>query len=183
MVKEYRATWTGPGHSPKYNIFHSEDSEDADLIKGVITAFYTSIAPHVNSSFQVKLDPTYRTLVTATGALVADTPYTIAPLPVSGSSAGAALPDAAAVLCRWNTGVIVSGRFLRGRTFLPGCTVGLMAAGNLAGSGYTTLNSAASTLAGATPRIAIWSRAHGVLHPVQAGSVWNEVATQRRRRG
>ena len=50
----------------------------------------------------------------------------------TGAFAGEPVPDAVQLLVRWNTATIIDGRFLRGRTFLPGFATATVDDGNVA---------------------------------------------------
>lgn len=183
MVKEIIAQYGGPGRNPKLSVWHYEDSLDNDAIKTALQTFYTSVAGTWSNQYSVQIQPTVRILNTATGALVGESGFTVAPVVINGTIAGQPVPDAVAVLFRWNTEEVVGGRFLKGRTFVPGLAVTQLTNGNLTGSVNTSLNNIATTLANDSNGPSIWSQKHGIQHFVQTGNAWGELATQRRRRG
>lgn len=183
MVLQAIVEWTGPGATQKLNVFHYADTATGAGIKSDLEAWLNAIKPQISSQFSAKLQNVWRTYDTVTGDLTNEVAFSGGTATITGTSANQVLPDAVAGLFRWNTGVVVSGRFLKGRTFVPGLTVGLMTSGNFAGTGLTTLVTAAQTLAGSTNHFAVWSKKHGVVHDVNSGSFWAEASTQRRRRG
>lgn len=117
----------------------------------------------------------------ATGNVTAVTSVTA----VTGSGALAleALPLASQGLVRWRTGVYVSGREIRGRTFIPGLADSANDNGNLAASVATTIGNAANALiADANSQLEIWSRVNGATADVTSASVWSSFAVLRSRR-
>lgn len=117
-----------------------------------------------------------------TGAWSESTPFTGA-----GGGAGDQSGDALQALVRWQTGVIVDGRFLQGRTFIPGLASTVIVDGNLSSAAQTIGNNAAATLAASAATLVIWHRPAGATPgdtaPVTSGAMWNELAVLRRRRG
>ena len=183
MVNEVIVRWIGPGAASKLNIFHFSDAATGSQMKASLEAFLNDLKPQISTQYSAILNSTWRNLDTATGALISESPFSPTPVAIVGTNAGQPLPDAVAGLIRWNTGVIVNGRFLKGRTFLPGLSVGLMQAGNFAGTGLATLNTAAANLVAGAITPVVWSRTNGVAQVFTSGSVWAEASTQRRRRG
>lgn len=106
----------------------------------------------------------------------------------SGSGAGSGEPvaDATQVLVRWNTNTIINGRFLRGRTFIPGLQTGLLVGGNLGSASIITVNAACVTLLTDNEGFGVWHRpvggAGGSFSYAIAGNVWSELAVLRQRR-
>jgi hypothetical protein len=105
----------------------------------------------------------------------------------AGTSGTTPLPDAVQALVQWRTATIVGGRFLRGRTYIPGLGQGQTTGGNLVGSAVTTITAAAAALRASSAVLSVWHRpvsgSGGSQVPVTAESVWNEFAVLRRRRG
>lgn len=148
-------------------------------------AFWEDVCPNLDNSTSVVVDTDGVTIDDATGGLVdswADpTPYTF-----SGGGTGEPVDDAAQILVRWKTATIVGGRFLQGRTFIPGSNVANLSNGNLIGSTQTALQTAVNTFIASAAGLAVWHRpkeaAPGSSDAVSTGSVWNEFAVLRRRR-
>ena len=183
MVKEIIAQYGGPGRNPKLSIWHFEDSVTNDAAKTALQTFYTSVAGTWSNQYSVQLQPTVREMSSVTGTLTGESGFTVAPVVINGTIAGQPVPDAVSTLFRWNTNLVVAGRFLKGRTFVPGLAVTQLTNGNLTTSVNTSLNNIATTLANDAAAPSIWSQKHGVIGVVQTGTAWGELATQRRRRG
>ena len=105
--------------------------------------------------------------------------------PATGSGAAVAdpLPMATQGLVRWRTGLIVLGRELRGRTFVPGLTESAAVDGGLAAAVQSDIQTAADALmADVNSALVVWSRTHSVSATAQAATVWSQFAVQRSRR-
>lgn len=165
-------------------MYFNEASPVADQREDIDT-FFSSLAVSLSNTFSYEVRTTGRELDDATGGLtgawVDSTPYTGV-----GANVGDVVPDASQLLIRWFTNVIVNGRFLQGRTFVPGLLGSSIDAGNVDPAlvaGYTTI---AQTMAGSLNGFGVWHRptlgAGGSFHPINDGGCWSEVAVLRRRR-
>lgn len=117
---------------------------------------------------------------TLTGQWVDTTPRT-----GIGTSASAPVANATQLLIRWRTGHIVNGRFLQGRTFLPGIQSGALAGGQVVAGTQTAFNNALTTLVASGNTPDVWHRpsgSPGIVRNVTSASVWSEFAILRRRR-
>lgn len=97
------------------------------------------------------------------------------------------VPDASQALIRWNTSTVINGRFVRGRTFLPGLASAHVVGGNLDSATVTTIGALATMIrTGTNVNHVIWHRpkalAGGVAVPSISGVAWPELAVLRRRR-
>lgn len=103
-----------------------------------------------------------------------------------GTDAAEPVPDASQVLMRWNTNTVIGGRFLRGRTFVPGLGVDNVTNGNVSAGSITLFSGAMNTFVATGLGFCIWHRptlgAGGGFAEVSGSSVWNELAVLRRRR-
>lgn len=117
-----------------------------------------------------------------TGLWSEPTPYT-----GNGDASGQKVADSTQALIRWQTTTIRRGRFLQGRSFLPGVAVSQLSDGNLGNGAVGTLQTSATLLVVGEVGLSVWGRpvqgAPGVLAPVTQASVWNELAVLRGRRG
>jgi hypothetical protein len=104
----------------------------------------------------------------------------------TGANSGDAVPDASQVLVRWNTSQIVGGRFLRGRTFLPGASTAAVDEGNVLPANVLAITTAANLLVAAAGGPGVWHRpvngAGGEFHVATSGQCWSEFAVLRQRR-
>ena len=105
----------------------------------------------------------------------------------TGTLSGNCVPNAAQVLFRWRTSTIVNGRLLQGRTFVPGLGAASLDEGQVSAAALGAMQGGQAALLAAIPgELVVWHRPVGG-NPgsgvaVTAGTVWSELAVQRRRR-
>lgn len=185
-MREILVDWTGPGSSPKVSVLYfDETGAIADQV-GAINTLITAYRVFMNSSYSARVRETMRLIDEFTGDLQGIDTFTTPPA-ITGSAAGSPVADASQVLCRWRTGTVRRGRFLQGRTYLPGCSSGQIVGGNVSPTMVTTMSGAAQTFATSAGIPLVWSRpsdaGSGLAVPMTAGSIWSEFAVQRGRRG
>lgn len=182
MVQQARIRWDGLGHSPKYTILNFDVPESIAAAAGHFGNFLEAINFAFVNTMSWTFESEYRTLDENTGALLGI--HNLPDPPSGGPGIGSSqLADATQILLRWNTGTVVAGRQLKGRTFLPGIAASEIAAGNLRPSSVTAIQTAIDSYTSTYQELGVWSRKHGIMQPVTSGSVWTEFAVQRRRRG
>lgn len=112
----------------------------------------------------------------------------------AGTAGGEPVPDVCQLLYRWGTGVIADRRFVAGRTFIPGCARINDIDGNVESTIRAALSTVAQTFASSASTPVVWHRPvfdpesgallrAGSEHQMTTGSVWEEFAVLRRRRG
>lgn len=185
MPREIVVDWTttnGPGKVSVFNFI--EASSVADQREDLET-FLGSISGALDSGTSWVIRTSGREWDTSTGGLSGAWTDSAVRDGV-GSVGGEPLPDAIQILFKWNTGHIVSGRFLSGRTFIPGCARVNDVDGNLEETLAAALEGNANTLAGAGSQLAVWHRpvsgSGGVAWAVDSATVWREFAVLRKRR-
>lgn len=96
----------------------------------------------------------------------------------------APLPPSNQGLVRLLTGAFVGGRQVRGRTFIPGLTIGASTtAGAVTSAIQTQLNTNFATLVGtANADLVVWSRKNGLWNAVNAATTWGQFGSLRSRR-
>lgn len=104
----------------------------------------------------------------------------------TGTVSGEPVADATQLLYQWHTPNIVGGRFLVGRTFIPGMARINEVNGNMEEALRAALEGVAQDFVDEGVEFGIWHRpksgAGGAFHHVTAASVWTELAVLRRRR-
>lgn len=169
-------------NGPTVSTFHfntaggsAQDATDA------VAGFLNDIHAEISSSLTWATEPEVDTLNTATGVLedvTSVTTYTD-----NGELGDSVLPLTTQGLVRWTTGIITSGRALKGHMFVPGMTEVANAGGNPTSTVQTAIQADVDEfLAGATGFFSIWSRTHGVLASVTAGSMaptWAYLSSRR----
>jgi hypothetical protein len=183
-LMELHTTWTGVGGSPYYTTLRALVGGDttAEEFSDAWMACLTARAVDFVDNIVAVIEPELTIIDSTTGILVGTT--TTTGNTFTGSSSGDQLPLAAQALLQWSTGVVVQGKRLRGRTFLPGMiesfntTDGQVDAG-LRGAWATNM---ATFIAACSGDFVIYSRTHHVYASVQGGSMWNQWAVMRSRR-
>jgi len=193
-IMRVRALIIGPGglpgvHTTYWNGASSTPiSADALDVSGRVQAFWNSfklqLAAGVSITFNLPVD----VLNSATGALenqlAGGSPATVV------ATGTGELPKATMVLLRYNTGVVLNRRLLRGRSFIGPLAVATNTAGTVLPATNTALLTAAGFLGtGATASVnVVWHRptellpASGVVAPVSSYSTNTEFSVLRSRR-
>lgn len=186
-MREILTNWTMASGGGKVSVMYFDDTLAVTDQRAAIGTLFGAVDAFLDTSVSWVVDTSGREINAATGALTGSwgdgTPRS-----GSGASSGQSVPDAAQVLLQWHTDDIVNGRFIRGRTFVPGLSTLFVTDGNLGAAQLTTIATAANAfdndpLAG----FGIWHRpvlgAGGSFHSATASDVWAEFAVLRRRRG
>ena len=179
-----RSVLTGVAGAPYYTNHYfdagglgGQEQDAVDAVGDFWNAFDTSL----DNALQINTDPEVPTINAVTGAITSSVATT--PFFNQFASTGEALPPATQLLIRWTTPTFVSGRRLRGRTFIPGCTEDSNTSTGTPAAGFSTpVNAAVAALTGGAVALCIWSRTHGVAIPVSSGTYWSQWAILRSRR-
>lgn len=195
-LRRVRIVWSGVG-AVGYTSLHFLDPGEngADDAYQRVVDFVNDTATARPPQTQAAILPDVETVNPATGEVTS-----ITSMPGETVQGGAAaqdtVPDACQVLCRLRTAGIRSGRRVRGRFFVPHTAEQFTGGGDFAGTAPVTYANALNTLIdpGVVDPVflAVWSRPRvvlggavspGVAYEVADGSVWNEFAVMRSRRG
>lgn len=190
-MREIIVDYTAPGLTGALSVFYFDDTFDVDLQRGAIDQMFTDFDTVLSNDLSWAVRSTGRELNPVNGELTGEWTSSI-PVAGSGSGAGSELANATCLLLKWNTGVIQHGRFVRGRTYVPGVASSACVDGQVASSAVAQASVALTTFIGANLGFVIWHRPipatdedpgrSGNSNAVDAGSVWHEFAVQRRRR-
>ena len=181
-----RTSFTGVTGSPWLSTMYflqaagapTQANADAAVVK--VGTYWTAIKAVMNNATSYTTLPDVAVLETD-GTLTGS--FATTPQTGTGASATDALPIASQGLVRWLTGSFVSGRQLRGRTFLPALTETASTGGVPTATVIGTINTANTALIAATdPRLAVWSKVHTTVVTVSSASVWTQFAVLRSRR-
>lgn len=179
-----RVTWSGGAGGPWLtNLYTSADNTQtfADTFRDAINTLLNSYRSLMRSGVNITASGVDEMLLD--GTLVGSRSFTT-PINLTSNGAGNWLPRECQGLAVLRTGVYVAGREVRGRLYLPQPTVGQAdAGGDPSGTFQSTMNTALTTyrLTSGTPPC-IWSKAHGVISPIQSAVMAPYFAVQRRRR-
>lgn len=183
-VRRIEVVWQGLTGLPGLSVFHSLDSVSGAL--AAIRAFFLATQSLYPSGLTLSFPNSGDVFDSATGTLTGGWSDTaVANVPGSGAGAYAA---GVGMFVKWNTGAIVGGRRLKGRTFL--CPLGndrYDAGGTIVDGSVTTVQTAANTLV-ATGTMNVWHRptspggSDGALHVVTSATPLDKVTALRSRR-
>lgn len=148
---------------------------DAQSAASAVRAFWNDIKGVISSSYTMQVEPEVFELDQATGQ-----PWTVHSTinsVVTGTSSADALPWQTQGLIRWQTGIFVNGRQVRGHTYVPGPTETFNDAGVPNATYVASVLSGCLTLVGATDADpVVWSRKNGTSHLITGYSVWGKWA-------
>lgn len=184
-MREVITDWSSPGSPGGLSVMYFDDTATITLIRTSLAAMWNIIDNYqgAGTTWNIRqegrvLDPTTGTL---TGSWAEGTAQT-----ATAALAGGVVPNAAQVLLRWNTTAIVNGRAVKGRTYVPGLQAGQLTNGELLAATRTSIGSAIAAFQGAGNGFGVWHRpvtgSGGSFHLSNTGSVWSELAVQRKRR-
>lgn len=192
-LREIRTAWTGPqGLSMLTVMYFEAPSVTVATQRAALSVFWQAVRADISSQYTYTIETAGRIIEDSSGELVGSwsepTPYS-----APGSAAGQPVPDASQVLLRWGTGQVVNGRFLKGRTFVPGLAVNFTSNGNVTPAVAAGIDTAQLAFVGAGSGFSVWQRPRpsspehpiyrpGQSRPVTSGTCWRELATQRNRR-
>jgi len=147
-----------------------------------VEAFWTDMQPAYSTHTTAVIEPDIYEIDVTSGSILSVAPYG-GGFSQAGSDSSDVLPLDAQGLITWTTGEWVSGRALKGRTFLPYATTGANDAGKPSATYQGHLATAAGSLmSSAGSHFVIWSRTHHVIYPVTDGIPWNQWASLGKRR-
>nr|CRY96738.1 hypothetical protein [uncultured prokaryote] len=177
---------TSGGGKVSVMYFDSASGDPADQVEAV-DAFWLANCTELSTSVKFTVRTNGRAIDEATGTLVGSWNSGLTPAQRAGLKTQEAVADATQALVQWQTGSITNGRFVRGRTFVPGLPVATLSGGNLAAVQVNKMQGWADQLIDAAVGFSIWRRPSstgaGNAPVVVTSSVWNELAVLRRRRG
>lgn len=176
---------TTPAGGGRVAVMHFDEVVPPQECVDYVEDFWTGLRMQLGAQTVARVQGSGRLKDEATGQVTGFYSAT-APAAVLGALTDKPLADATQGLVQWRTGVVRGGREVRGRTFIPGLTVGSLDGGNLSGGARDAIGAAASALAGPITGFGVWSRPvegrPGLLVQASGATVWTEFAVLRRRR-
>jgi len=184
-VREICTDWIGPQGSGMTSVMFFDATTSVATQRTGLQAFWTAWKANLSNQYSYTIRTTGRDLDTTTGGLFAS--WSEATVKTgTGTVAVQPVADHTQVLVQWHTNAIVGGRFLRGRTFVPGLTVGTVINGNINSASIGTMNGYGTSLIASGAAFGVWHRptagAGGFFDPAVTCTVWPELAVLRRRR-
>jgi hypothetical protein len=184
----YVPEWDGFQGAPGYTVLHfngAPDNTAAGILAESVHDFFLAIANRLPGDATINF-PGEMTLHDDLGTLVGAVPVTPVPAVVEATGIGAyAAPTGARVT--WETGTIVGGRRLRGRTFIVPMVAGSYdLTGTILETTITQIELAANTLVSESTALGhplvVWSPTGASVSPVTAGIVPDQATVLRSRR-
>jgi len=186
ILGRIRTVWGGVAGSPYYtNLWFLTDAGGAGMEDScdAWTAWMDSLSVVMANNMTMQVEPDVPLIDSATGGLVGST--VITPNAVDLDGGGDLLPPTTQALIRWTTSLVVAGRRLRGRFFMPG----MLEANNdpsgvPSGSLVASVNSSAATFIAACDQapLVVYGPTHHAFAEVDGGNMWTKWASLRSRR-
>lgn len=186
MPTEIITEWTTPSGSDHRSVMYFQPETDLVAARLALSLLWTAVGNQQPQVVEWKIQTSGRVLDPQSGALTGAWTEGTVREGDGNSTDTEVLPDATQMLIRWKTSAIARGRFLQGRTYLPGLGMSTNDQGNVTAGAATAIATAATTFIGSSAGFGIWSRpqggAGGAFHPASSAAVWSEFAVLRKRR-
>lgn len=184
-VRQIEVIWEPPSGIQTASVMHFWDGVNVSTQRSRLNSFLQAIMQYFADSVSFTIATDGKVLDEGTGEMTGlwteATPYV-----GQGSALEEPVADATQLLVRWNTNTIRAGRFVLGRTFLPGLAVTSLSDGNVDPAVIGPISTAASSFAGANSGFSVYSRPRpgtpGALVTINSSGVSPELAVLRRRR-
>lgn len=177
--------WTGVAGSPWYSTHHFLDEDtSAGAVAAIdaVAAFWEDLSGNIIAAAHYEVQGDVARINDATGDLIGF--YSVAGSGGNGVASGDLLPRATQGLIRWETGVVVNKRRLRGHTYVPGLVESLNAAGGVPVTAFVTImsNAAGVLTSDADSTLVVYSPTNHTSAVVANGLGGTEWAVMRSRR-
>lgn len=188
MINQVLTRWSVPnGASDVTTVMNFDEGTPVAQQRTALAAFWTNVSEALNPDVSWTIEGAGRILDEATGSLVgtwADT----GPITGEGTSSGTGIvANATMMLVRWRAPMIVNGRRLQGRTFIPGASATASQGGEVEPLTVAGITNAAQALVNTGVGFGVWSRPtdqrSGLFYEANDADCWGEFAVQRHRRG
>jgi len=154
--------WAGFNGAPGYSNFHFADiGTDAgrNAAGAAVHSFFQTLMPHLRISWTVSVLGEVTEYDMATGDLLGAAAMTTVPAFVTGSDTSNSWAGGSGYSVQWNTGLIHTGRRLRGRTYIVPAANVFEADGTMSLTAINLAGTAAAALIGAVgAEFSIWKR-------------------------
>lgn len=185
MPRELIVNWVTPAGAGFKSVTYWIEASAVASQRLALHNFCMAVRGQLDNQVQFFQDNSGRELDTATGALTGlwNEPTAYGNV---GNGTGDAVADATQALVRWDTNHIVNGRFLRGRTFVPGLVDTAVTDGILSATAKGVFQAAGAALIAAGVQFGVWHRptsgSGGVMWAAQTAAAQDRLAVLRRRR-
>jgi hypothetical protein len=156
-IYEVPILFTGPSSPMISRLFFHVSGGTAQQAASAVATWMATMDDYMNTAYGWSTDNEIRTLDAADGSLTGVIPVTVSS--GGGGSSGEPL-DLLQTQVTWNTGAIIGGRLVKGRTFLPGVDESRNdSTGRPINTMETQVNTACAALvANATSELVVWHR-------------------------
>lgn len=180
-IFQIRLEWRGGDGGLGTNTLYGQEGDVAvsEMRTALSTFFGTPVSGAISDDFNVTIPSTGDILDTNTGGLIGVWDSGTPIVKVGADTANRAA-DATQILVQLHTDLVLNGRLLRGRFFIPGLRVTGIQNGNLHPDIISEYTTAATTAF--VGKFAVFSRTHFRWATVTRCSVWSELAVLRSRR-
>lgn len=184
-LNEIIVEWNGVGMQPSLSVLHFVDTISIGDARNALGAALNSLEPLLANPTTYSVRTEGRSFESTTGTLVGSWTSTS---PFQGNGTGGSQPvsNATMLLLKSNTNTIFNGRFLKGRTFIPGVSIDFLNGGEFDAQTQDFVTDIFTPGFAAASGHVIWSRPtdtrSGSFAPVAVYTVWGEAAVLRRRR-
>lgn len=184
-IREFRVVWNTGTAAVGASTFHTMMETTPAVAANAWWGFMNAVKGELVTGATGRIAPEYRVISAETGQLQdvqsfdpSVSPTATGPVPL--------VAQATQVLVRWRTEAFVGGRRVQGRMFIPCLSAGKTTVGQLSPASQLTFSEAASTFRSSLGLL-VWHRptsggSNGLAATVTSSGVWEELATQRRRR-
>lgn len=183
-ITRIRCLWTGVAGTPWYtNLYFEGGAATADAARDAVVGFLTDMLPVVSSDVTAILDIQATIIETTTGQPVGVA--TVDPYTAPGGNVNDMLPRTTQCLIRWDTGVFLNGRQVRGRTFIPGMCENFNDDGGIPNAAFIAGVAETATALleePGNPQLVVWSRSTSTAQLVTGAAVWTQWAVLKSRR-
>ena len=172
----------GPGGSQVSTMYFDATSPfTAQAAVDTVYNFWNNLKAGIANDLTFTIEPAVYTIDATTGEPTGI--VSTGSAAVSGTNANDTEPWATQGLVEWRTGNFISGREIRGRTFIPGPTYDQSSGGVPSSTYNTRISSAVTSLLGDTDSaLMVYSRKNFLAAQVDVGSPWTKWAVLRSRR-
>lgn len=185
MPREILVDWTTDSGTGKVSVFYFNEATSVASQRSALNTFLSGVDGSCANSISWSIRTAGVERNSTTGILesawVDSTVYS-----GTGASATEPVPDASQALFRWQTDHVVNGRFLTGRTYIPGWSVANVTNGNITEANRAGVEAIGQALITAGVQLGVWHRpvlaAGGQFWSADVCDVWAEFAVLRRRR-
>lgn len=179
VLHKVQVTWSGTKGLPGVSTFYCQDAVDNVITS--LDVFYKTFQNNIPTGVTITYPSSGLDIDSVTGQAVGSWKGVGTPAPVACNGAGGFAAPVGAVI-NWHTGAYVSGRELRGKTFMVPLIGSQFDDGTLLNLSKSEFQGAADALIFNAPTLGVWSRKTGTFRTVSTASIPDKAVVLRSRR-